>query len=247
MKLPFLSVLLFAGVAQATMLVEVDRSTQTIKVKTPRGDWEAKVSTGGGLKQPNGVERLDKTPYCANDETPEMNQVYIKAAESGPGRTMEKVHYSNAFSDQQGNKIPMPWAINLVGGIYFHEAPPAYVDLLGKNVSGGCIRLPPGRAEQFYKEMLEFGGITVTISGENPESKPGDRSFCSKAMVEKAKYELARKQYEEQRELRPEETSSFFDALFGGGSGSSGASKDKSKKKKKPADDAWATHPLGQY
>lgn len=275
MKFPVLLSLLMAVQVQAAMLVEVDRTTQTIKVKTPRGDWEDKVSTGGGLKLPNGVERKDKSPYCANQETPDLNQVYIAAAESGPDRTMEPVHFSNTFSDQKGNKIAMPWAISLGGGIYFHEAPPSYLEFLGKNVSGGCIRLPPGRAEQLYREMLEFGGITVTISGENPPSKPGERSYCTAEMVEKAKYEIAKKEYDlakkdadlasrdqgfaprdgksarnerkKPRSLDAGEVSDIMNSFFSGASSTSSKKPSKTAKSKKKSDEDLFLHPLGQY
>lgn len=236
----------------ADIIVEVDRATQTIKVKTPTSEWEDRVSTGGGLKIPNGVERSNKTPYCANDETPTLNQKSIKAIESGKGVTMKRVHYSNTFSDAKGNKIAMPWAINLGGGIYFHEAPPAYVGLLGKNVSGGCIRLSGASAQRLYAEMLEFGGMTVSIYGDSPTSKPGDRSYCTPLMVEHAKYEIAKKRYETGRELSPDSISDIFGSIADAFSGKSSSSNAGSKPvKKKPVkerdDDSWATNPLGQY
>lgn len=249
----FLVTALASALASADIIVEVDRATQTIKVKTPTSEWEDKVSTGGGLKIPNGVERSDKTPYCANEETPTLNQKSIKAIESGKGVTMKRVHYSNTFSDAKGNKIAMPWAINLGGGIYFHEAPPAYVGLLGKNVSGGCIRLSAASAERLYSEMLEFGGMTVSIFGDNPASKPGERNYCTPLMVEHAKYEIAKKKYETGRELTPAGISDIFSAIadaFGGNASSSSAGTQKPGKKKpikERDDDSWATNPLGQY
>lgn len=239
-----------AQMSFADIIVEVDRSTQTIRVKTPRGDWEDKVSTGGGLKLPNGVERADKTPYCGNDETPDLNQKSIKAIESGAGRTMEPVHYSNTFSDAQGKKIAMPWAIKLGGGIYFHESPPSYVGLLGQNVSGGCIRLSPARAKQLYAEMLEYGGMTVSIYGDNPISKPGERGYCTAEMVEHAKYEIAKKKSETGRDLTSDGISDIFSSIaeaFGGRpSGSSSQKSGKKKPIRDQEDDSWATNPLGQ-
>lgn len=260
MKLNLLILSVLAWVpAHAMMLIEVDRSTQTITVKTPQGDWTDKVSTGGGLKFPNGVEAQGRSPYCANNVTPSFDQVYFPAITSGPGTNMKPVHYSNTFSDQKGNKIAMPWAINLGAGIYFHEAPPSYVGLLGQNVSGGCIRLSPARAKQLYAQMIENGGATVSIFGENPESNPGDRSYCDKEMILEARARLADQKMRTGREANSREVSNIFTAIysaFGGQAEDSGegkwkttveTAKTKKQSRTKPEDDSWATHPLGQF
>lgn len=260
LSLKFLSLALLAAVpSQAMMLIEVDRSTQTITVKTPQGDWTDKVSTGGGLKFPNGVEAQGRSPYCANNVTPSLDQVYFPAITDGPGTNMKPVHYSNTFSDQQGNKIAMPWAINLGAGIYFHEAPPSYVGLLGKNVSGGCIRLSPARAKQLYSQMIENGGATVSIFGENPEVNPGDRSYCDKEMILEARARLSDQKMRTGREANSREVSNIFSAIYSAFSGQGDPSaqgqwtttveKPKAKKqsRSKSTDDSWATHPLGQF
>lgn len=182
----------------------------------PIGNYVDKVSTGGGFKNPTGI--ANKAPYCASTpvvpksnivdkanqvyltaDHPEFKFQFIPALLKGPRITMEKIHYSRTFEDDNGDQIPMPYAIHVTGGIYLHEVPPSYKDLLGYAVSGGCVRLHPQTARLLWDLMLQYGGIHLAISGQNPPAvkfkrKNGKRvnTTCTFEMIQEAK---ARREY----------------------------------------------------
>lgn len=181
------------------VVVTVDKTSQQIFITTP--DLEKplvdKVSTGGGLKTPNGKERSDAQPYCGT--TPTIQNLVVPAIEKGKGQTMEKVHYSKLFEDGNGEQIPMPNAINLFNGtpqrrefagIFFHTVPPSYTKLLGQNVSGGCIRLSKPTSSFLYSQMKKHGGIIVHIIGEDPPASKNGRNYCTPKMVAAAKAKM---------------------------------------------------------
>ena len=179
----------------------------------PIGKYVDKVSTGGGFKNPTGV--ANKAPYCASTPVvPKANIVdkkaklylaadhpgfqyqFIPALTSGPRITMERVHYSRTFEDDSGEPIPMPNAIHVTGGIYLHEVPPAYVDLLGYAVSGGCVRLHKTASNLLWDLAIRYGGIHLAITGQNPPAikfkrKNGKRidTTCTSEMIEEAKWD----------------------------------------------------------
>lgn len=171
--------------------VSVDKYTQTISISagalnTP---WVRKVSTGGGLKIPNGEKAVaaGKKPYCAS--TPDIERKFIPAIQNGDNPTMERVHYSDTFA-HDGHGSEMPWAIRIEGGIFFHEAPGGKISfnteegpktvynthLLGHNVSGECVRLDAQTARLLYGLALKYGGINAAITGDDPE--PVREGYC---------------------------------------------------------------------
>jgi hypothetical protein len=74
--------------------VYVDQQTQTVRIVTPdrQQPVESRVSTGGGLKIPNG--KLKKAPYCAR--TPSKDRLVISAVTpemfKGTGCTPDEIH-----------------------------------------------------------------------------------------------------------------------------------------------------------
>lgn len=157
--------------------VRINISTQQIEIIAPEtkgyknGIYPAKVSTGGGLKNPvDPTTGLPDTPYCADDVTPVVGPVVIPAIE---GRTMFPNKRSNRFTTSEGQGVKMPNAIAVPGhpGIYLHAVPSGYEHLLGQNVSGGCIRLDPYLSKWLYDEMLAYGSIELTIIKPYPLPK----------------------------------------------------------------------------
>lgn len=122
--------------------------------------FRAKVSTGGTLKQPSNLVRA---AYCAS--TPVYNN-FIPAA----GR-MHRDYKSRTFVKDDGEGVAMPWAMHVTGGIFLHETPEAGLPNMGKNVSGGCVRLHQNTAEILYELMRKHGGMHLKISGDNPRSE----------------------------------------------------------------------------
>ncbi|HEY2032708.1 MAG TPA: L,D-transpeptidase [Rhizomicrobium sp.] len=67
------------------------------------------------------------------------------------------------------NDAPMPWAMFLNYTIHNHEAGVAlhsgvgHVALLGQRASGGCVRMPPEKAEEFFHRFQagEHGDVPV--------------------------------------------------------------------------------------
>ena len=177
--------------------VYVDQQKQTIKIDSPDREvpWESKVSTGGGLKIPNG--RIKKAPYCAR--TPSINNRLIRAVREedfrGSGCSSEqiraqatvfKMYHTATFTDKSGRPVPMPHAIRIGGGIFFHEVPPSYSKLLGQNVSGECVRLSPNTARFLREQIEKYGAIEVTIT-EPPEVDRSMPQYCDQHMVAMAR------------------------------------------------------------
>lgn len=159
--------------------VYVDQESQTIRVCSPErpcqtnpdgsisGGVTGPVSTGGGLKIPNG--EIQKSPYCAR--TPKAERKIVSAVRPSDfdgtgcndgqvrqlatvfgnknirktGRMQnDDIYLTATFTDKENHPIPMPDAVRIweKAGIFFHEVPPSYANRLGHAVSGECIRLP---------------------------------------------------------------------------------------------------------
>lgn len=170
--------------------VSVDKETQEITINSPSLDepWIRKVSTGGGLKIPNG-ENYQK-PYCAS--TPNYPRHFIPATTKGGNAQMEPVHYSKTFT-HDGVGSEMKWSIRMVPdqGVFFHEVPGGTMSfdttndgyrkvynthLLGHNVSGECIRLDGQTARLLYGLSLKYGGIYAQVVGNDPA--PVTEGYC---------------------------------------------------------------------
>lgn len=178
--------------------VFVDQQNQTISISTPdlEEPWESKVSTGGGLKIPNGKNA--KGPYCAR--TPAIKKLIRAVPEAdfeGSGCTADQIHdnatvfrmyHTNTFSDENKRPIPMPNAIRINQGIFFHEVPPSYAKLLGKNVSGECVRLTPKTAKFLREQIEKYGAIEVTIS--EPPDEDHTAQYCDERMVARARADI---------------------------------------------------------
>lgn len=186
--------------------VYIDQEKQLMYVKRPARSGKApifvtRISTGGGLKIPNGINAAGKAPYCAR--TPSFKNVIIPAYKESdfdptlctPDQiraraTVFEQYYTRTFSDGEGNPIPMPKAIRLSGGIFLHQVPPSYKNLLGENVSGECIRMNPTVSKQLMEEILIHGAIKVTVS-EPPKAHPCKAQYCDDAMKQRAKDDIA--------------------------------------------------------
>ena len=57
----------------------------------------------------------------------------------------------------------MPFAIFFNGDIALHQAPKGTESALGKNVSGGCIRLPGDIASDIFTRVQETGGARIPL------------------------------------------------------------------------------------
>lgn len=251
-------------------VVTVDKWTQTITIETAdfNEPWVRKVSTGGGLKVPNG--KNSKSPYCAS--TPEVKSKFIPAITSGPNTTMEKMHYSNTFA-YGGEPAPMPWAIRIEGGVFFHErgdssikvrtkdgvVPVSYNHLLGQNVSGECVRLDSQTARLLYGLALKYGGITASITGQDP--LPVNEGYCTRIDGKKKCFApnycdekmvaLAKKGMTEAQDKSTSGLGKFFEGLFGGWSSTPSVNDDNkqaskpTKPKKRDEVQERFQHPLG--
>lgn len=186
--------------------VYIDQEKQLMYVKRPKRAGKAeifstRISTGGGLKIPNGINAAGKSPYCAR--TPSFKNVIIPAFKESDfdptlctadeirsRATVFENYYTRTFSDKEGNPIPMPKAIRLAGGIFLHQVPPSYKGLLGENVSGECIRMNEVVSKQLFEEILLHGAIKVTVS-EPPAPHTCKAQYCDQAMIDKAKADIA--------------------------------------------------------
>lgn len=186
--------------------VYIDQEKQIMYVKRPARAGKAaifstRISTGGGLKIPNGINAAGRSPYCAR--TPSFKNVIIPAYKESDfdptlcspdeiraRATVFENYYTRTFSDGQGNPIPMPKAIRLAGGIFLHQVPPSYKNFLGENVSGECIRMNPTVSKQLFEEILLHGAIKVTVS-EPPKAYKCKPQYCDDTMIEKAKADIA--------------------------------------------------------
>lgn len=177
--------------------VYVNQQTQSVSIVTPDRPQalQSIVSTGGGLKIPNG--KIKKDPYCAR--TPKKDGLIVSAVTpemfEGTGCTPEEIrarstvfkdYKTNTFTDKEGRPVPMPQAIRIIGGIFFHEVPPSYTNLLGHNVSGECIRLKPAVAKYLQAQIRKYGAIEVNIT-EPPEVAREMPQYCDDRMAADAK------------------------------------------------------------
>lgn len=79
------------------------------------------------------------------------------------------------------NNAPMPWAMFLNYTIHGHLAGVAlhsgigHVALLGRRASGGCVRMPPEKAEYYFKKFKaeEFGQVPVFAFDGDTTDKEG--------------------------------------------------------------------------
>lgn len=174
--------------------VYVDQQSQKVVIQTPEQVYHSKVSTGGGLKIPNG--ELKKGPYCAR--TPKKEKLIVSAVTedmfAGTGCTPDEIrskstvfstYFTRTFTDSEGKPLPMPHAVRISGGIFFHEVPGAYANLLGYNVSGECVRLPPQMAKTLEGLIKKYGAIEVNIT-DPPEVNPRAPNYCDDRMVARA-------------------------------------------------------------
>lgn len=183
--------------ANTPVKVYVDQQTQTVRIVTPDRPQpvESVVSTGGGLKVPNG--RLNARPYCAR--TPKKDRLVVSAVTEdmykGSGCTPDEIrenttvfdmYHSRTFTDKDGNEVPMPKAVRIMGGIFFHEVPPSYAKMLGHNVSGECVRLKPAVAKFLNDQIRKWGAIEVNIT-DPPEVASNMPQYCTPEMVADAR------------------------------------------------------------
>lgn len=207
--------------------VYIDQEKQLMYVKRPARAGKAsifvtRISTGGGLKIPNGINAAGKSPYCAR--TPSFKNVIIPAIKESdfdptlctPDQararaTVFENYYTRTFSDKEGNPIPMPKAIRLAGGIFLHQVPPSYTKMLGENVSGECIRMNPTVSKQLFEEIMIHGAIKVTVS-EPPKAHPCKAQYCDQKMLDQAKQDLAEGKI-------PSTKRTGSEGLFGGSEG----------------------------
>lgn len=200
---------------QTPVKVYVDQQTQSIRIETPDRPRpvESRVSTGGGLKIPNG--KLKKAPYCARTPqfpsapaarpgqpvraaqpliisavTPEMfNGTGCTSDEIRAKSTVFPMYHTRTFTDKNGNPVPMPNAVRIAGGIFFHEVPPSYREMLGHNVSGDCVRLAPSVAKFLRTQIAKYGAIQVEVSAP-PTVDPRMPQYCDDRMVADATQRL---------------------------------------------------------
>jgi hypothetical protein len=200
---------------QTPVKVYVDQQTQTIRIETPDRPQpvQSRVSTGGGLKIPNG--ELKKAPYCA--QTPQFPSVPAARAGqparpsqpliisavtpemfNGTGCTSDEIrakstvfpmYHTRTFTDKHGKPVPMPNAVRISGGIFFHEVPSSYREMLGHNVSGDCIRLAPSVAKFLRTQIAKYGAIQVEVSAP-PTVDPRMPQYCDARMVADASRRL---------------------------------------------------------
>lgn len=167
--------------ADQFVYVTIDKTAQTITIRAPEtaglpgGEYVALVSTGGGWKHPvDPVTRQKDKPYCADDVTPNVRNMWIPAID---GQTMFYSKISNRF------EVAMDRAILVKDGIYLHQVIAGLEGGLGDNVSGGCVRLDSEVAPWLFEEMTIYGGIFLTIKGEprkrkcSPAAQTGQRSL----------------------------------------------------------------------
>jgi hypothetical protein len=100
--------------------------------------------------------------------------------------TVFPMYHTRTFTDKRGNPVPMPNAVRIVGGIFFHEVPPSYRELLGHNVSGECVRLAPSVAKFLKGQIEKYGAIEVSIS-EPPQISRRMPQYCDEQMVADAR------------------------------------------------------------
>lgn len=183
--------------AKTPVEVWVDQDKQTITIHSPdrKTDLVDKVSTGGGLKIPNG--KLKVSPYCAR--TPKMDRLIsavkvedfantsCTADQKRDNSTVFPMYYSRTFTDDRGRLAPMPKAIRIDRGIFFHVVPSSAKRLLGHNVSGECVRLSESTATFLWNQINKYGAIKVHISEPPIIDNPHMPQYCDQQMVARAK------------------------------------------------------------
>lgn len=185
-------------VDQDTQIAKVYLNGKILKIPGERGgsvEFVMYVSTGGGLKIPNG--KYDKEPYCAvtpafEEVVPAMEESAFDPTKCTPEEihqraTMFPVYYSNTFSDESKNPVPMRNAIRIQkgGGWFLHEVPSSYRKYLGQNVSGECVRMPPYAAKMLYDLTKQYGGLKVKLSGP-PQVSRCKPQFCDENFRQQA-------------------------------------------------------------
>ncbi len=180
--------------------VFVDQQDQTITIVTPDRVQPLvdKVSTGGGRKIPNG--KFKKPPYCAC--TPKIERRLIRAikesdfdkttcspAEIRARSTVFAKYESHTFTDGRGRFVPMPKAIRINGGIFFHQVPSSYKELLGRDVSGDCVRLSSKTASFLMNQINKYGAIEVNISEPRRISRK-EQQYCDAQTLAQVRQDL---------------------------------------------------------
>lgn len=170
--------------AKTPLKVVVNQESQTIKITVGEQEIDLKgenrVSTGGTLKIPDGSNNVN--PYCA--QTPAMHEVIPMADEKDfagiPGcdaettranATIFEMYYSRTYGAKA--PFPMPKAIRIRNGIFFHVVPPSYADGLGNDISGDCVRLSQKTATTLHNLMKKYKALDVTITPPR-QHQPGE-------------------------------------------------------------------------
>jgi hypothetical protein len=110
----------------------------------------------------------------------EMQEKYFTSTPAGlfeldPGR-FDRNHYSHRW-----NNAPMPWAMFLnytindhPTGVALHSAI-GHVAFLGHRASGGCVRMPPEKAEELFERIqaTEAGRVPVFAMNGTTTDKTG--------------------------------------------------------------------------
>lgn len=214
------------------------------------------VNADGSFKHPDNVHYLQNLP------PPFANQPYkyIPANGNRAGATMEEVHFSKTYLTNSGSQTRMEKAIRLTepedhpdDGIFFHVVPGSYygVDFkqLKHNMSGQCVRLYPSTAEKLYAMTKKYGGVYVSLQGENPMPITDRRSPFYNDCNEQMRADAQEQNEEAVREHKSWGIGDFFSSLFGGGGSSAGRNNGSGggSTYTPPVrhDDDWARNPLG--
>jgi lipoprotein-anchoring transpeptidase ErfK/SrfK len=98
--------------------------------------------------------------------------IYV-AQEKYPVRQMSSATYGLPTSYDLGYDQAIPLAVRLSNsGIFAHSAPWSVADQGIRNVSHGCINMPPDQAQWFY-DTFSFGDI-VQVTGTSTQLAPDD-------------------------------------------------------------------------
>jgi len=98
--------------------------------------------------------------------------IYV-AQEKYPVRQMSSASYGLPTSYDLGYDQAIPLAVRLSNsGIFAHSAPWSVADQGIRNVSHGCINMPPDAAQWFY-DTFSYGDI-VQVSGTSTQLAPDD-------------------------------------------------------------------------
>ena len=98
--------------------------------------------------------------------------IYV-AQEKYPVKQMSSASYGLPTDYSLGYDSQIPLAVRLSNsGIFAHSAPWSVADQGVRNVSHGCINLPPDAAQWFY-DTFGYGDI-VTVTGTSTQLAPDD-------------------------------------------------------------------------